>query len=319
MRREFTVISGFSMAISFAAAVVLCLHISQLPGQTNWGLPPFTMWALEAAIFGTAVYVWRPTASLGGWSFGILALVTLRLLLTTSVAVVLTVMQGSPYFAPALVKAGLLAPRLCAAAFSLMVFYPLRVLLPTRAAEAVPDTSRFANSEAVDAAEARDGKEAPSVVVLSAGEKVPFWQAEDSPAVAAQRHSDPVLGEEMEGQVSLPLPLLLSLLPDELLGNKPVRNEESLEVAIPLASIVPQLKEARILVSFADLHEWLPAGTMKKPPDSDSEAADEFNTVILPLAWVVPRLPSEVLELPPPSPPAWAEVEEEEPVVFATT
>ena len=55
MRREFTVISGLSMAISFAAAVVLSLHISQLPGQTNWGLPPFTLWALEVAIFGTAI------------------------------------------------------------------------------------------------------------------------------------------------------------------------------------------------------------------------------------------------------------------------
>jgi len=319
MRREFTVISGLSMAISFAAAVVLSLHISQLPDQTNWGLPPFTLWALEAAIFGTAVYIWRPTASLGGWTFGILALVTLRLVLTTSVALVLTAMQGSSYFAPALAKATLLAPRLCAAAFSLMVFYPLRVLLPTRVVGVVSDTSRFASSEAVEAAEARDGKETPSVVVLSDGEKVPFWQGDDSPAASARRRSDPVLGEAMDGYVNLPLPLLLSLLPDELAGNKQVRNQESVEVAVPLASIVPQLKEARILVSFADLHEWLPAGTMKKPPGSDSEAADEFNMVILPLAWVVPRLPSEVLELPPPSPPAWAEVKEEEPVVFATT
>ena len=319
MRRELTVISGFSMAISFAAAVVLSVQICQLPGLTNWELPSFTQWALEVAIFGTAVYIWRPTASLGGWSLGIFALVTLRLLLTTSVALVLTVMQGPTYFAPALAKAYLLAPRLCAAAFSLMVFYPLRALLPTRAAEAVPDTSRFANSEAVDVAEARDGGGAPSVVVLSDHEKVPFWQADDSPAASARRHSDPVLGEATDGQVNLPLPLLLSLLPAELAGNKPVRDPDSVEVAIPLASIVPQLKEARILVSFAQLHEWLPAGAMRKPAGSDSDAEDEFNMVILPLAWVVPRLPAEVLELPPPSPPAWAEVEEEEPVVFATT
>jgi len=32
----------------------------------------------------------------------------------------------------------------------------------------------------------------------------------------------------------------------------------------------------------------------------------------------VPALPAEVLELPPPSPPAWAELPDPESVVFAT-
>jgi len=319
MRREFTAISGFSMAISFAAAIVLSLQISQLPGHTNWGLPPFTMWALEVAVFGTAVYAWRTNASLGGWSLGILALVTLRLLLTTSVAFVLTVMHGGSYFAPAVAKASMLAPRLCAAAFSLMVFYPLRTLLPTRVAEVLPDTSRFASSEAVNAAASRDKDEAPSVVVLSDGEKVPFWQGDDARPSSPGHRPGPVLDEAMDGHVSLPLSLLLTLLPQELVGEKAQRNQESVEVAIPLASVIPQLREARIVVSLADLYELLPAGTMKKLPGRESEAGDQGDLVILPLAWVVPRLPSEVLELPPPSPPAWAEAKEDEPVVFATT
>jgi len=232
---------------------------------------------------------------------------------------VLTVMHGGSYFAPAVAKASMLAPRLCAAAFSLMVFYPLRTLLPTRVAEVLPDTSRFASSEAVNAAASRDKDEAPSVVVLSDGEKVPFWQGDDARPSSPGHRPGPVLDEAMDGHVSLPLSLLLTLLPQELVGEKAQRNQESVEVAIPLASVIPQLREARIVVSLADLHEWLPAGTMKKLPGRESEAGDQGDLVILPLAWVVPRLPSEVLELPPPSPPAWAEAKEDEPVVFATT
>jgi hypothetical protein len=41
--------------------------------------------------------------------------------------------------------------------------------------------------------------------------------------------------------------------------------------------------------------------------------------VPLPLELVVPRLPPEVLALPEPTPPKWAQVEVAESVTFATT
>lgn len=94
MRRDFTAISGFSMAISYVAAVVLCLQITQMKAATEWQISGITVWAVSLAIFGTAIYAWRPGISLSGWILGLLVLTLVSLSLTTSTAIVLAFVQG---------------------------------------------------------------------------------------------------------------------------------------------------------------------------------------------------------------------------------
>ncbi len=118
MRRDFTAISGFSMAISYVAAVVLCLQITQMKAAPEWQISGITVWAASLAIFGTAIYAWRPGISLSGWILGLLVLTLVSLSLTTSTAIVLAFVQGGGDFPVSMGRASTLAPRICAAFFS---------------------------------------------------------------------------------------------------------------------------------------------------------------------------------------------------------
>ena len=67
---------------------------------------------------------------------------------------------------------------------------------------------------------------------------------------------------------------------------------------------------------MSDLRPLLPPGVLSESETHGSEG--EPTLVCLALEEVVSHLPAEALELPPPSPPAWADLPDPEPVVFAT-
>jgi len=313
MRRDFTAISAFSMAISFVAAVVLCLQIAQIKGAPELEIAGPTAWAVELAIFGTAVYAWRPRVTLSGWVLGIATMVLVRVLVATCAGTGLLLVQDTGDIESAIARASTLGPRICASFFSLMVFYPLRVMLPVRTLRR-PDRRRFAESAAVT--EANGGAEDPAMVLVGGDETIPVWDARRKPPARARPGARPVPQVDLDGSLELPLDAVLAQAPQDLWADSAGKHDPSEPVSIPLQAVVPQLSEARVVFTVADLCQWLPPGVLRAPAEPGPEG--DVPVVNLPLELVVPRLPAEALQLPPPSPPAWAEVGDADSVLFAT-
>jgi hypothetical protein len=316
MRREFTVISAFSTSISFVAAVVVCLQVAQMTVMPEWQISPATLWALEVAVFGTAVYAWQTGISLGGWLLGITGLVLTQMCVSTVAGLGSVLPQGNFDIALGLSVALQPLPRMCAVAFSLMIFYPLRVFLPLRPVARTPDSTRFANSAAVKSADALGGPGDQPVVLVTGSDKIPVWH---NGAPDGQQHAaaQPLPAALTDRAIALPLGGLLGIVPHELLDRRADKYPDSHPVSVPLEVIFPQLREAQIFVRLSDLRGWLPSGVMKAPGEEGGPG--EEASVMLPLELVVSKLPAEALALPPPSPPAWAELEAPEAVSFATS
>ncbi len=318
MRKEFTAISAFSTILAFTAGIVLCMQISQLKSQPSVEISAPALWAVEAAIFGSAVYLWRSRVTFSGWILGIAGLIGVRVALGSGAGVMLAIMRNTADVSACLAETSGLAPHMCAIIFALMVCYPLRAFLPLRPLENRLKGRRFAESAAVRSATmgAENGDRGLLIVTVKdrrPGDKQPPRPAQEMPVPHA------VLASEIEGEVELPLKTLLALFPEDVLTDRALALGESESVAIPIDFIYPQLREAQVAFSVGDLRNWLPPSVRKAlvhPGDSDLEL--ENTLVSLPLELVVPQLPAEALELPPPSPPAWAEVEAAETVVFAT-
>jgi len=310
MRRDFTAISGFSMAISFVAAVVLCLQITQMKAAPEWQIAGATVWIVQLAIFGTAVYAWRPGISLSGWILGILLLILVSLSLTTTTALTLAFLQGVGDFPSAFSRTGSLGPRVCAAFFALMVSYPVRILLPIRRERPIRKRSRDGDADAGIAA----GGD-PAVLLVGGDQAIPVWDARNRP-VGSSAPSTSISSLELDGTIDLPLGAVLAQVPRELWGDTAGDYASSHLVSVPVEVVVPQLKEARIAIRWLDLYEWLPPGAGRAEPELGHDKRDEL--VLLPLELVVLQLPPEVFELPEATAPAWAHVDENESVLFAT-
>jgi len=110
--------------------------------------------------------------------------------------------------------------------------------------------------------------------------------------------------------------VVLAQLAPELVNERAQKIDESQMMSIPLGAVLPQLKEARVVFSAAQIYAWLP-DFAKKAVTAPADDAVETESVTLPLALIVPQLPSEALTLPAPSPPAWASAKQSEHVVFA--
>ena len=316
MRNDLTSISVFSMAISFVAAIVVCMQVGQAEALPGWKMPEAILWSLEVAIFGVAVLAWQPQVSLVGWVIGIGALSVLRSAVGLAAAVTLVAVQEAGPLLPVIDQMSQLAPRLCAALFALMVFYPLRVLLPVKPLERSTDRKRFATGAAATAGEPGSEENGSGLMIMAASGAAKASSAEAAPWAEAEGQYLP--SASVKGTIEVPLSVLLAELPQELVTDRAAEHDESELVSIPMNVVVRQLREAQIVVTLDDCYDWLPSGVMGSPGEfavSDEGAA----SVILPLELVVPQLPPEVFELPPPSPPAWAQAEVDESVVFATT
>jgi hypothetical protein len=215
-----------------------------------------------------------------------------------------------------------LVPRACAILFSLMACYPLRVFLPLRESHTIRRGRGFADSAAVRSATAAagatgDGDRGLLIVTV----KNRAEDEEQVPAFTAQVASPGAVPRlDIEGEVELPLSRVLALFPQEVVTDRALALGDSQSLIISLDAIHPQLSEAQVLFTVGELRGMLPAPIRKAlVQPSDSEAEVESAPVALPLEVIVPQLPPEALELPPPSPPSWAEVDGTDTIVFATT
>jgi hypothetical protein len=295
MRRELTAVSALSMLISFVAAIALCIHLAQSRPAIAWEPSGRLLWVVEIAIFGTAVYLWRRGASLESWVLGIAGLMGVRYGLTSFCAVSLSQYQPGLDFSKGMTLVSTLSPRACAIFFSLMISYPLRAYLPLAL------LPRRVPEEAAATPEAPAENQSMWLVANPEGPSKPAkptpWAAEDWVAV-------PAVPGKFGGSVEVPLRAVVSHIPEHLLTSEARQYPEELPIAIPLFLIGPQLKEARIHVRVDDLRDLLPPQVLAATPPTGSEG--EPVVVSLALEDVIPALPAEVLELPPPSPPAWA-------------
>jgi hypothetical protein len=318
MRREVTAISVFSTAIAFAAGVVLCMQLSQLGLNLGEEVAPPVLWGIEAAALGTAVYAWERRVTVVGWVLGIAGLVMARLAITSAAAVTMAVMEGAGDVTTAMGEMGTVTPRACAVVFGLMAFYPLRSVLPVRR-ERPRDQRRFAESAAVRSAEAAPGSGDRGLLIVTVKDRGKEREMPPEPRPAAASIAAAPL-VQVEGTVKLPLREVLTRMPAGVVTEKGRRVEESETMEIPLGPIHPQLKEAQVVFTVAELRQWLPPAGRKavlSPPDSD--VGKETEQVVLPLELIVPQVPAEALTLAAATPPEWAKVEGTDPIVFAIT
>ncbi len=310
MRKEFTGISALSAIIAFTAGIVLCMQVSHVkpPAASAVAAPMLSI--IEIAIFGTAVFAWQTRVSFFGWMLGIAGLWLMRMALVSGAAGVLAIGSGTMNVGPAFRDASNLLPRLCAVGFALMVAYPFRILLPIRDAQ---PRSRSKNGQAPN------GDKELELLIVTAKER-----AANAPAPKAEPKPQANVGilssaPTIDGEVELSLSGVLALMPENLVTDRALALSDTEVVRIPLTAILPQLKEAQVVFNVGELREWIPLTVRKalvQPDQSDIET--ENGLVALPLNLVVPQVPAEAFELPPPSPPAWAKVDADEHVVFAT-
>ena len=312
MRKELSVIGAFSTVISFVASVVLCMQVAQAKPLSNWHPTNLLTWSIEIVVFGLAILVWRRRASLGGWAVGIAALVLVRLALSAACARAAAQLHPSMTFHQALGQVSACEPRIAAVLFSLMVFYPLRVLLPARLFGRRKAAERTSRIESQGDASLWIVRGEERLQVQLAGQNGKKEVALQSPAGVVTIASP----NQIAGTIELPLRTLLPRIPQDYVAPRATQYSPSHPVSIPLSLIVPQLKEGQIFVRLEEMRDLLPPGLLVAPESTGLEGDPLL--VSLALEDVVPALPLEVLELPPPSPPAWAELPDPETVVFAT-
>jgi hypothetical protein len=318
MRKQFTAISAFSSVLAFTAGAVLCMQISQMEAQPGADISAAVLWAVEAAFFGTAVYVWQSQVTVPGWIAGITGLMLVRMALVSIAGLMLVVMRETANVAACLEETSQLLPRICAAIFALMVCYPLRVFLPMRAMEVRRRGRGFADSAAVKSATAETDEGDAGLLIVTVKDRAASQREQPLPE-SAEPMPDLMAGPVIEGDVEMPLSSVLALFPEDILTDKALALGDTGTLTIPLDVIHPQLKEAQVVFTVAELRSWLPPAIRKALVHSnDSDLEVENTLVLLPLGLIVPQLPPGTLELPSPSPPPWAETEAES-VVFATT
>ena len=317
MGREFSAIGAFSAAISFVAAVGLCTELAQTKALSVWQPTGLVLGTLELAWFGVAALICLKRASLGGWIVGLGALAAVRMVLSATCAMTLVKLHLDPAFPHAWQQVSACEPRLAAAAFSLMICYPLRALLPAgRAGEARSDAEGGAELAAQgDAALwiVRGDERVQVLLSGAAGEQGPGVKGQGKALAGVVTIASP---DRISGSITLPLRAVLPRIPQDDLSPRAAEYAPDHPVSIPLSLILPQLKEAQVFVRLEEMRGLLPSGLLIASAYGGLEG--EPLLVSLALEDVVPALPAEVLELPPPSPPAWAELPDPESVVFAT-
>ena len=309
MRKEFSTIGVVSVMVSFGAAVVLCLQTPTLGLTLPWPDHALTQWGIEIGFFGLVVPLWYRPVSLRGWGSSLLALVGVRSAMSCASALALAGFHSGAAFSLSLQQMNGFTPRAAAMVFTLMVMYPLRTFLPDL-------LGRPKRKEAGEGSSEGMTEEDDSSWLLHSAASLRQPRFEGAPPASSTAVITMASPEQFRGTVDLPIRALLARVPATEIAPESERYDETKLVAVPLSLIVPQLKEAQVALSLEDLRQVLPPGVLRQ---AKSTGAEESSTrVLLPMEEVVPRLPLEVLELPAPTPPAWAELPDPESVVFAT-
>jgi hypothetical protein len=313
MRREITAINAMSMAIGLLAGAVLCMHVAQLRQLPALDVSERLLSIIEVVIFGAAVYIWRPTASLGGWVGGVTVMVIIRLALAWTAVLGLTMADTAFTLPQALARVSTTAPRFAAVLFSLMAGYPLRSLVPTSASQS---KRRFAGSPAVRSAAGPQADGDSGLLIVTVKDRAATGV--EPPKAAQPTESSvvrPVLAVALP--IEVPLSALLAELPREMVTDKARQMSDGRAVVLPADSILPQLAEAQVRLGIHEFTELLPSN-VRKALLSPSDISLEFDQVDIPLELIVPQLPADAFALAPASPPEWADVDETDGIVFAT-
>jgi hypothetical protein len=310
MRKEISGTSVATAVLLLAAAILLCGKLAALNADAI-RLPPPLALSLEGLAYAAILYIWSGRLSLRAQGLGVPALFAARLVISAGAAGA----GGAAGLTAAKLWAAMVSPVwvawAAAAGFAVVTLYLLRgVLLPAppsatqrpavKSGMAPPTPSKVL----FDSKPPAPGAPAQARMVTEAdgeGDESLFRVLEPRPAAHALRPAtlQPML--EIEGWVRVPAAALLEQLP----AGTEIEDEQ---VEIPLALIVPRLREGELRIPVAELD-----GIISLPPGADDDVSVE-----LPLAQVVPQLPDEALELPPCSPPQWLLVDAElEDIFFA--
>ncbi len=317
MQKRLSATGLVTSLLVIGAGTLLTAQVHQLPGAEGWNIPGWILWAGEASTFLAALLLWTQEPSGLSVALGLAALFSLRLAVGAAAAAVYQLVHPAGEFSAVLGACYTSLPsRVCSIVFALMAFYPARTLLPRRAA--------------VVRVTQRASKEAPFQNLLHspASKSANFLFAASGPGAGeasataggtltrsgAEMLAGMLPADLQEHKILIPLQLLACQLPSGVLKQEVMERlpRERLEVAVPLNVIFPQLKEALVQISVALLLSFFPKGWVLPP------AAGGEEKITLPLEAVIPQVPEEALQLPAPSPPAWAGVlQEEEKLLFA--
>ena len=315
MRREFTGISMLSMLVAGMAGIVLCMQLAYLKPSLGLEISGRLLWVVEVGVFGTAVYLWQREISLEGWALGISGLVLVQMMLTVLAGMAFRAAYGEGDGVAGLQAMSAEAPRVCSVFFSLLVCYPLHVFLPRRRARVSAGTRRYANSPAAQPTVPAAGDSVWSLVIPPGNDSARASAPEAALGAPSSARSF-VLADQSQGVIELSVRAVLGHVPQDLLANPAHEIKDSQTVPIPLGVILPQLREAQILASLAQIRSWLPTGARKLLVET-FHLDEEQEVVKLPLDLIVAQLPPRTLALPPPSPPAWARADEIAEIAFA--
>ncbi len=314
MRKGITAISAFSMTIAFMAGAVLCMQVTNLQPLPDLDVSGTLLRALEVAIFGTAVCIWRPSASVLGWVLGVAALLLTRSALTAAAGFGLAIAHEGADLAEEIQRASALGPRFAAVLFSLMVDYPLRAFLPSKEIRPARNERRSSATPSVVPATRSQGNGDDGLLIVTVKDRPGSAEPLSRPESVASR---PALASipQAAGPIEVPATALLAELPREMVTDKARRLCDSEQIALPGDKVLPQLREAQVVFSISEIIELLPPRAQKAVSDRPDLSEE---CVSIPLELIVPQLPLETFALPPASPPEWADVAQTDGVVFAT-
>jgi len=312
MRRE---ISGTSVATAIlvlAAGVLLCARIQTL-NAGGIRLPLVAALAIEAVLYGGIIYIWCGRFSPRAEAFGVVALFEIRIAICAAAATAARLGAWQSLDVQRDIVAPVWEPWMAAGAFAVAVLYVVRgAILPAEPGEPEQAAARRRRAEPIAAKVAFASASAPAsapddaqpqdaeTAAPARGHDSAFQVLDPRPSALPQAVMVPV--PEVEGSVTVPASVLSEQLP-------PGTQVDGEQVEIPLALVVPRLREGEVHLPAASLD-----GIVMLPVNADDEQA----TVELPLALIVAQLPDEVLELPEMEPPSWLAMESElEDIFFA--
>lgn len=268
------------MLIASAGAMICALLAQGAPSKI-----PMALWLsllMEVAAYVALLAMFgAPRRSLT-YAVGVIALCAIRWTIMLAGGGIQALHEGGAAWQHAKAMQGMAVPRMAVLLFSAVAFFPLRDLLPGEPSSGPAEACVKKNAEQSD------------VMLLFGAQPGTEASLHGLAEVADDSDSLSIEQAPIEGSIALPLQVALK----NVASFSAAADDGEARIEVPLALIVPHLKEGQIVVATRDLAPHLPPGVTVGQ-----------ESVELPLREVVLALPPDVLRLPPANPPAWARVE----------
>lgn len=288
MRRGFSPTSAFGALLVAAGAVLLCTRLAQAQSP-HMPISSFLALALELGIYAALLALFDVPKTVVAYPIGAAVLAAVRWGIVLASAAIITGRSGGDVWQEAASIDRLLIPRIASMVFAVIILFPLRDVLQVQSG--ITEPAAPAEEKATSGSDA--------MLLFGAGNSGAGSSGAVGDEESETAEASAMAAEEaaqIEGSIVMPAQAALKNVPQDRVNGQV---DPGLEIDVPLSIIVPQLKEARIMMNVDDLSALLPVGTL------DAEGPP----VELPLDEVVVRLPAEVLERPKATSPAWAHVE----------